>query len=180
MTYSFLLFTYLSWFWTHLLYSLFLMVLESEGLSVESCCWTLADACTRRVFLAWLFAVLHCEVNFNGELATISYVTWAENVPPDGLCICKSQQQNINFPFLGDSWTSRWHQFKAWSGQGWLSLLGGDSTLVHKLPCCLPLPIGRCFSSLALHNVQPFEGPGSFLSLPVQDPKPHSLSSWSY
>lgn len=32
----------------------------------------------------------------------ISYVTWADNVPPEGLRVCKSQQQNINLLFLRD------------------------------------------------------------------------------
>lgn len=52
-----------------------LIILESEDLSVESWHRTLAASCARCVFLAWMSAVLHCEVIFNGEFAMISYVT---------------------------------------------------------------------------------------------------------
>lgn len=150
--------------------------------SVESCCWTLADSCSRCVLLARVFAVLHCEVIFDGELVSmISYVTWVENVPPDGLCLQKpAREHKISFPlgFLDLQVTSV--QTSILARPAVLTVTRGDSTLVGKLPHCLPLPVGRCFSSLPFHDVQPFEGPGSFLSLPVFGPRLCLLSSWSY
>lgn len=42
-------------------------------------------------------------IKISGGVSYDLVLTWVDHVPPDGVCVCGSQQQNINFPFLGDS-----------------------------------------------------------------------------